>query len=98
MRCGISHVTLSARHRHTVQEGLRYLDNSTYWSRICIIQEFVLGREISFRVGYFELSWDEIYVIRPRPAPSWLKRVQQDIGWPMTNILDLRHAGPTEKH
>lgn len=72
-----------------IRQGLRYLGDASYWSRIWIIQEVVLARKARLRVGDYDFSWNSVYRMRleARHSKSWSLH---DMGWAMTNILDLR--------
>ncbi|KAH3954394.1 hypothetical protein HBH98_071250 [Parastagonospora nodorum] len=80
----------SEMHSGQIQKALKYLGDSTYWSRIWIIQEMVLAREVNFRVGPYEFDWNNIYAMRINSRLSNISHIQ-DLGWAMINILDLRH-------
>lgn len=85
------------RDEKSVRDGLRYLGDSPYWSRIWIMQEIVLAKKVKFRVGRYDFDWKPIYSLRLEASkPS--SRYAHDMGWAMKNILDLRqhwYKGPS---
>ncbi|KAH7391101.1 heterokaryon incompatibility protein-domain-containing protein [Phaeosphaeria sp. MPI-PUGE-AT-0046c] len=77
------------RNHALIRRGLRYLGDAFYWSRIWIIQEMVLAKRARFRVGDYNFDWSSIYSMRLEARGSNTWRLQ-DMGWAMTNVLDLR--------
>jgi len=74
--------------------GLLYLCRRTYWSRLWIIQELVLAREIIIQCGHSLLSWKAIELIFNLTRPVMIQQLPSSSGAFLDTIAGLADSVP----